>query len=119
MADSISVSLPRDGTAAMRAVRESRGFAMTVTDREILNAIPTVAQGANVFAEPAGAAAYAGLAKCAAAGSVREDDSAVVVITGSGLKDVDNALKVAGRPHDVGATMASVRRTLARMKGEA
>lgn len=119
VADSISVSLPRDGAAAVAAIKESGGFAVTVTDREILAAIPAVAQGANVFAEPAGAAAYAGLVKCAAAGSVREDDPAVLVVTGSGLKDVDSALKVAGRPHEVGATMASVRRAVARMKGGA
>ena len=113
-ADSISVSMPRDGIAAVRAIKESKGFAVTVSDREMLVAIPAVAQGANVFCEPAGAAAYAGLAKCAAAGRVSANDSAVIVVTGNGLKAVTRAMKVAGRPHEVGTTMASVRRLVAR-----
>ncbi|OGS30601.1 MAG: threonine synthase, partial [Elusimicrobia bacterium RIFOXYA2_FULL_69_6] len=45
VADSISVSLPRDGTAAVRAVRESGGFAVAVKDSEILAAIPELARG--------------------------------------------------------------------------
>ncbi len=114
LADSISVSMPRDGAAAVSAIKKSKGFAVTVSDREILAAIPVVARGANVFAEPAGAAAYAGLAKCAAAGRVRADDSAVVVITGNGLKDVASAMKVSGQPHEVGTGMDSVRRLVAR-----
>lgn len=114
VADSISVSLPRDGVAAVRAIKESKGFAVLVSDREILAAIPAVAQGANVFAEPAGAAAYAGLAKCAAAGQVRANDTMVIVITGNGLKDVGSAMKVAGRAHAVGTGMDSVRRLVAR-----
>lgn len=116
VADSISVSLPRDGAAAVNALNDSKGFAVTASDREILAAIPAVARGANVFAEPAGAAAYAGLAKCAAAGTVRENDSIVIVVTGSGLKDVASAMKASGRPHEVGTTMASVRRVAAREK---
>ncbi|NNN06702.1 MAG: threonine synthase [Elusimicrobia bacterium] len=116
LADSISVSLPRDGAAAVAALNQSQGFAVTVSDREILVAIRTLAQGAGVFAEPAGAAAYAGLAKCAADGRVRGDDSAVIVVTGSGLKDVSSAMKAAGRPHDVGTGMDSVRRLVAREK---
>ncbi len=116
VADSISVSLPRDGAAAVNALKESKGFAVTVSDREILAAIPAVARGANVFAEPAGAASYAGLAKCAAAGKVRENDLAVIVVTGSGLKDIGSAMKVSGRPHEVGTSMASVRRVAAREK---
>ncbi|OGR72375.1 MAG: hypothetical protein A2X40_04470 [Elusimicrobia bacterium GWC2_65_9] len=114
VADSISVSLPRDGTAAMQAVRESRGYAVTVCDREILAAVPAVARGAGVFAEPAAAAAYAGLAKCAAAGRVRQNDSTVILITGSGLKDVQSALRASDRPRRVACDMAAVRRLVAR-----
>ncbi|MDP3544393.1 MAG: threonine synthase [Elusimicrobiota bacterium] len=116
VADSISVSLPRDGAAAVKALKESGGFAVLVSDREILAAIPALARGASVFAEPAGAAAYAGLAKCAASGKVRENDSVVIVVTGSGLKDIASAMKVSGRPHEVGTSMATVRRVAAREK---
>lgn len=110
VADSIGVSLPRDGAAAVQAIQESDGFAVTVGDRDILAAIPAIAQGANVFAEPAAAAAYAGLAQCAQAGQVRAGDSIVLVITGNGLKDIASAMKAAGRPHAVDTSMAKLRR---------
>ena len=68
IADSISAGLPRDRIKALAAVRETGGAYVKVTDAAILAAIPTLARGAGVFAEPAAAAAYAGLAKAAADG---------------------------------------------------
>jgi threonine dehydratase len=65
VADSISVDIPRDGLAAVRAVIESGGAAVAVPDAEILAAIPELARGAGVFAEPAASCAWAGLKKAA------------------------------------------------------
>jgi threonine synthase len=96
IADSISVGLPRDGVRAVRAARETGGFYLTVNDDEILQAMRSLALRAAVFAEPAGATGYAGLARAARAGQIGRDDSVVVVVTGSGLKDVKSALQAAG-----------------------
>ena len=63
------------------------------TDEEILAAIPALARGSGVFAEPAGAAAYAGLVKAVEQGLVSADERIVVLNTGSGLKDVAGAMK--------------------------
>ena len=63
VADSISAGLPRDRIKAMAAVRRDRRRLRHVSDDEILAAIPALARGCGVFAEPAGAAAYAGLVK--------------------------------------------------------
>ena len=60
---------------------------------EILTAIPALARGTGVFAEPAGAAAYAGLKKAVADGLVSAEDCIVVLNTGNGLKDVAGAMK--------------------------
>jgi threonine synthase len=98
VADSISVSLPRDGVAAVQAVRGSGGFGVTVSDDEILAAIIEVARGAGVFGEPAGVASYAGLKKAVAQGKVDPSWTIVVLITGSGLKDIASVMKVAGEP---------------------
>jgi threonine synthase len=99
VADSISVSRPRDGEAAVRAVRASKGFGVRVSDDEILAAIPQVARAAGVFGEPAGVTACAGLKRAAAEGRV---DPAwrriVLLVTGNGLKDVASVMKVAGEP---------------------
>jgi threonine synthase len=93
VADSISADLPRDRIKAMAAVRETGGAYLRVSDDEILAAIPTLARGSGVFAEPAGAAAYAGLVAAADRGLVGSNDRVVVLNTGSGLKDVASAMK--------------------------
>ena len=98
VADSISVSVPRDGAAAVQAVRASNGLAITVTDDEILAAILKIARGAAVFGEPAGVTAYAGLEKAAAAGQIDPSWTVAVLVTGSGLKDVASVMKVTGEP---------------------
>ncbi len=98
IADSISVDLPRDGEAAVLAIRESHGAGVLVSDEEILKSILTIARGAGVFAEPAGATAYAGLEKMRAEGTIGDDETVVCLVTGNGLKDVKSAIKVAGKP---------------------
>ncbi|MEI7482818.1 MAG: threonine synthase [Elusimicrobiota bacterium] len=110
IADSIAVSMPRDGMAAVMAIRDSQGFAISVTDAEILAAIPEVARGSNVFAEPAAAATYAGLKKAVAEGKVKENESVVLLISGNGLKDIASAMKSAGQPFVIKADMAELRK---------
>ena len=51
-----------------------------------------------VFAEPAGATGTAGVRKAVEQGLIPKDASVVSVVTGSGLKDVANAMKAAGNP---------------------
>ncbi len=101
VADSISVDIPRDGLAAVRAVIESGGAAVAVPDADILGAIPDIARGAGVFAEPAASCAWAGLKKAARDGLVKPDETVVCMCTGNGLKDVASARKAAGEPTPV------------------
>lgn len=95
VADSISAGLPRDRIKAMRAVTATGGAYVTVSDDEILAAIPDLARGSGVFAEPAAAASLAGLRRAAARGLVGEGDRVVLLSTGSGLKDVAAARRAA------------------------
>jgi threonine synthase len=88
VADSICAGLPRDRNKALRAVRDTDGAFIAVPDEEILRAIPALARGCGVLAEPAGAAAYAGLVQAVELGLVRSGERVVVLATGSGLKDV-------------------------------
>lgn len=92
-ADSISAGLPRDRIKALRAVTETGGAYLTVTDAEILAAVPALARGCGVFAEPAGAAAYAGLLKAIEQGLISADERIVVLNTGSGLKDIAGVMR--------------------------
>lgn len=93
LADSISAGLPRDRVKAMHAVTETDGVYLTVSDEEILAAIPKLAQATGVFAEPAAAATYAGLLKASGEGLFEPDETVVMLITGNGLKDVASAQK--------------------------
>ena len=93
VADSISADLPRDRIKAMAAVTETGGVYLRVSDDEILAAVPTLARGSGVFAEPAGATPYAGLVAAAGRGLVGPSDRVVLLATGSGLKDVASAMK--------------------------
>jgi threonine synthase len=92
LADSISVDLPRDGVRAVRASKETDGTYIKVTDDEILRAIAELGR-VGIFAEPAGATAYAGLVKGAGLGVVGGEDPVLVLNTGSGLKDVRAAMQ--------------------------
>jgi threonine synthase len=92
IADSISVDLPRDGVRAIRAARQTNGTYLTVPDEAIIQAIAELGK-MGVFAEPAGATAYAGLVKAAASGMVGGEDPILVLNTGSGLKDVRAAMR--------------------------
>lgn len=87
LADSISVDQPLDGIAAMRAVLESGGEALTVSDEAIARAVPELARLSGVFAEPAAAAVWAGLRRMADEHRIEPDERVVLLITGSGLKD--------------------------------
>ncbi len=112
LADSIAVDLPRDGVRAVRAVRATGGAFVTVSDDAILAAIAALGRDAAVFAEPAGAAAYAGLVQAVQQGLVQSDETIVVVNTGSGLKDVKAARQAAGQPTVIDLTLDAVRQAL-------
>jgi len=113
VADSIVAGLPRDRIKALNAARQTGGAYVRVDDDEILAAIPVLAQGCGVFAEPAAAAAYAGLVRAIEQDLIAPEDRVVVLATGSGLKDVASAMKaVQTEPVVVEPTLASVEQAL-------
>ena len=108
LADSISVDLPRDGVRAVRAAAQTGGNYILVKDEEILNAI-TALGNAGIFAEPAGATAYAGLIKAVDQGWIGPDIPVLVLNTGSGLKDVKAALQAVHPAPIIEPTLDAVR----------
>ena len=110
-ADSISVTCPSNAHGARRAVLESQGLTLTVTDEEILEAQALLAARTGIFTEPAGATALAGLIKLQA-GRKRLTGSGPVVLlaTGHGLKDVEAPLSRISIPAAVEPVLASLDR---------
>lgn len=89
LADSISVDVPRNFLMARGFMHRYGGEAITVSDEEILQASARLARNTGIFTEPASAAAFAGLLKYHEQGQLEADSDNVVLLTGSGLKDVD------------------------------
>ncbi len=98
LADSIAVGVPRNPVKALRAVRESGGAWIAVSDERILDAMRVLGRTEGVFGEPAGVTATAGVIQAVADGLIRPDETVTAISTGSGLKDVKNALRAAGKP---------------------
>jgi threonine synthase len=113
IADSISVDLPRDGVRAVRAARETGGTYLTVPDGDILKAIAELGIH-GIFAEPAGATAWAGLKKALTSGLVTADDPTLVLLTGSGLKDVKAAMQAVKEAPVIEPSMNALKKYLAR-----
>ncbi len=112
IADSISAGLPRDRARALRAVERTYGAWVSVPDEAILAAIPRLAQASGVFAEPAAAAALAGLEEAIARGHLSRDGSVVLLVTGNGLKDVAAARRSVGAVLPVAPDPAVIRMAL-------
>jgi threonine synthase len=118
VADSISAGLPRDRIKAMAAVDETDGAFVRVADQDILAAIPTLARGTGVFAEPAAAASYAGLVGAVEDGLIASDEMTVILATGNGLKDIQSARRAVGQPHRVRLDLADVKRIIQKERRE-
>ena len=111
LADSISVNLPNDGLRALRAATQTTGAYIKVSDAQILAAVAELGRY-GIFAEPAGAAAFAGLRKALESGLIGAGDPVLVLNTGSGLKDVNAARKAVAEAPVIEPTLAALRRAL-------
>ncbi|MHC4143093.1 MAG: threonine synthase [Planctomycetota bacterium] len=101
VADSINVPVPRNWRKAVNAVRDSGGAFLCVSDDEIAEAMKATGVLAGVFAEPAAAAAVAGVRRAVLEGLIQPADDVVATVTGSGLKDIRAAMRVTGGPIEV------------------
>lgn len=98
IASAIAVTYPLDGVKALEAVYSTKGQAISVTDREILEAQYMLAREEGLFAESSSASALAGIIKLAKNSNSLDGKKVVCVLTGNGLKDPGPILKVAIKP---------------------
>ncbi|MDR3602115.1 MAG: threonine synthase [Desulfosporosinus sp.] len=101
IADSIAVGVPRNPDKALKAVRESGGTMVAVSDEAILAAMRELGRSSGIFGEPAGVAGTAGLKVLVAKGIIGANEKVVAIVTGNGLKDIQNAIKAVGEPTKV------------------
>ncbi|MGQ9478536.1 MAG: threonine synthase [Thermoproteota archaeon] len=89
VATAIRIGMPLSWKKALKTIRDSGGTALTVSDEEILEMQVKLAREEGIFAEPAGAASVAGVARLAREGFFKDGSTIVAVVTGHGLKDPD------------------------------
>lgn len=108
VADSLTVQAPRNARLCLRAIRSSGGGGVAVSDEAIVAAISQLARRSGVFAEPAGAAALAGLGTALSEDLVEHHERIVLLVTGTGLKDVPSAARGVRVPPPIPPNIESV-----------
>ncbi|HUC86607.1 MAG TPA: threonine synthase [Candidatus Acidoferrales bacterium] len=101
IAKSLAIGTPADGFYALKVMRDTGGSAEDVTDDEIREAIKLLAELEGIYAETAGGVTVGVAAKLIAAGKIPHDSSAVVCVTGNGLKTLDAVQGHCGRPREI------------------
>jgi len=102
IADSISVDIPRNFYMVKQFIKKYGGENITVSDKEIYEASAMLSKNTGLFAEPAAAAAFAGLLSYEKNGKIVDKSTNVILLTGSGLKDIKSVismLKIPGSVH--------------------
>ena len=112
VADSISVDIPRNFFMTRNFIQKYKGETLTVSDEEILKASKLLAGNTGLFAEPAAAAAYAGFLSYRKNDRIPADSSNVVLLTGSGLKDLRSLSPILKMPSSIYPSMDNLKRLL-------
>ncbi|NPD84587.1 threonine synthase [Lentimicrobium sp. L6] len=101
VADSISVDIPRNFNMAQQFIQNYIGKWLTVSDQEILKASSILSKETGLFAEPAASAAFAGFEKWKSQNLIPKDSSVIVLLTGSGLKDLKAISQIINMPKSI------------------
>jgi len=112
VATAIRIGNPASWKGATDARDESGGIIDAVTDDEILTAYRLLAQEEGIFGEPASAAPIAGLLKSTKGGLKLKGKTVVAIITGTGLKDPDTAVRCAEPPTKLPTEIAAIEKAL-------
>jgi threonine synthase len=94
IATAIRIGKPVNWIKAMKAIHNSNGTAISVSDNEIIEAQKELARKEGIGAEPASAAALAGYKKALNNGIIENKERIVLILTGHALKDPDSMLKI-------------------------
>lgn len=101
IAKSLAIGTPADGFYALKVMKETGGAAEDVTDDEIREGIKLLAECEGIFAETAGGVTVGAAKKLIASGKIPANDSAVLCITGNGLKTLDAVAGHVGHTREI------------------
>ena len=115
IAKSLAIGTPADGFYALKVMKETGGHADDVTDDEVRDGIRMLAECEGIFAETAGGVTVGVAKKLIASGKIPANDSAVLCITGNGLKTLEAMVGHVGQTREI---RPSLREFEAMMKDE-
>ena len=101
IAKSLAIGTPADGFYALKVMRETNAAADDVTDDEIRDAIKLLAETEGICAETAGGVTVGVAQKLIASGKIPRNSSAVICVTGNGLKTLDAVNGYCGKPREI------------------
>jgi threonine synthase len=113
IADSISVDIPRNFYMAQKYIQEYGGESITVSDDEIIEASAALSKNTGLFTEPAAATAFAGLLSYQKNGKIEDNSDNVVLLTGSGLKDLKAVREILKIPASIHPSIGNLKNILA------
>lgn len=112
IADSISVDYPSNFYMTSKYIHNYKGAGVLVSDEEILQASLKLARSTGIFAEPAAAAAMAGFLKWHNQNLIPDGSSSLVLITGSGLKDLESVKNIIKMPGSISCNIDEAKKML-------
>lgn len=116
IAKSLAIGTPADGFYALKVMRDTGGCAEDVTDHEIREAIKLLAETEGIFAETAGGVTVGVAKKLIASGRIPHDSSAVICVTGNGLKTIDAVEHHCGKPREIKPSLREFEALLAQVE---
>ncbi len=112
IADSISVDIPRNFNLTKQFIQKYNGEYLTVSDDAILEASAILSRNTGIFAEPAAATAFAGLLSYYMGNKLDKSSKNVVLLTGSGLKDLNSVQKLLNIPESIHPTIENLKKLI-------
>ncbi len=109
IADSISVDIPKNFNLTKQFIQKYNGEYLTVSDDAILEASAILSRNTGIFAEPAAATAFAGLLSYYEENKIDNNSKNVVLLTGSGLKDLNSVQKLLNIPESIYPTIENLK----------
>ena len=101
IAKSLAIGTPADGFYALKVMRETNAAADDITDDEIRESIRLLAETEGIFAETAGGVTVGVAKKLIASGKIPHNSSAVICVTGNGLKTLDAVQGHCGKAREI------------------
>ncbi len=112
IADSISVDIPRNFYMAKQFIQKYNGEYLTVSDDEIMKASAILSRNTGIFSEPAATTSYAGMLRYYQENKLDKDSKNVVLLTGSGLKDLNSVQKLLNIPEAIQPTIDNLKKLI-------